>query len=287
MEEIKILSEGNSIFSLDLLNIFGEKYKDGNLFLSPFSISTALALTHLGSSENTQEEMRTVLRWTSLQAPLEGFGSYLSMLQEAKSEEEKGYVLAAAQRVYVSNKLTLKEEFNIAAKKYFGADAQVVNFSNPEAERQSINSWIASKTHGKIHELLASGILTPLTVLVLVQATYFKGRWLHQFDSRRTTLAAFIAPQGQVMVKMMVQSRNFNYSHSQELGCAAIELPYAKNASEGTHDLSMLILLPDAVDGIKELEAKLTLSHLVHLRNSMRSIKVSFCVIISQSVSFT
>jgi serpin B len=108
--EVKDMAEANTRFTLDLLRQCGEAQKGQNIFLGPFSITTALAMTHMGAAGDTAQEMKSALCWNK-EAPLKGFGSYLPMLQKDASGG-KGYVLVGAQRVYVDKTITLKQQFS-------------------------------------------------------------------------------------------------------------------------------------------------------------------------------
>ena len=276
--EVKDMADSNTRFALDLVRKCGEDQKGQNIFLAPYSITTALAMTYMGAGGDTAKEMKDVLRWSSTEAPTKGFGSYLPLLQGAAGGETPGYVLVGAQRIYVSGKLSLKPEFSSAAQQHFASDAKTANFAgDPDGERVSINSWVTDQTRGKIHDLLPSGSIDPLTAMVLVQATYFKGNWMHKFHAENTKPADFFSPQGKVTVNMMQQTRNFQYAVSRDLKCTAVELPYASNnAKARNHDLSMLILLPDARDGLDKLEADLTHDSLEEIQSVLRSIKVTY-----------
>lgn len=276
LPEVKDMAISNTQFTLDLVRKFGTDQKDKNVFFAPYSITTALAMTYMGARGNTAEEMRKVLKWSSAEAPTKGFGSYLSLLQRASSGETPGYILVGAQCIYIDTKLSLKPEFSSAAQQHFASDAKTADFGgNPDGERVNINSWVTDQTRGKIQDLLPSGSIDSLTAMVLVQATYFKGNWMHKFDAKDTKPGDFFSPQGKVKVNMMQQTRNFNYGVSPRLKCAAVELPYASNSANAMrHDLSMLILLPDAQDGLDKLEADLTHDSLEQIRSSLHSQKV-------------
>ncbi|XP_025079996.1 uncharacterized protein LOC112555711 [Pomacea canaliculata] len=269
--EVITVSDANTQFGLELFRKCGADRKDENLFLAPFSISTALAMTQLGAGGATAAEIAKALKWPSQERPLKGFGTYLSLMSSA-AEVPKGnsYVLLGAQRIFVSQSMTLKQKFNSDAQKYFGADAKTADFqSNAEKERESINTWVSEKTQGKIKDLLAAGSLDSLTAMVLVQATYFKGFWLDKFDPRRTVKSYFKGTKGKVEVDMMSQETKFPYARCKRLSCSAVELPYARGDGSDHYDLSMLILLPDEDDGLAALEASLTASDLAKLRSSM------------------
>ena len=274
MPEVKDMAIANSRFMLSFLN--GTEQKSDNIIFAPYSISTALAMTCKGAKGDTAKEMKSVLKWASEDVPTSGFGQYLTLLQEAAGINTSGYILVGAQRIYVDGKLSVKPDFSTDIQKHFVSDAQQADFANnSDGERVNINTWVSEQTRGKINDLLPSGSITPLTAMVLLQATYFKGNWMHKFDAANTREADFHSPKGTVRVNMMRQTTKFHYVHWEKLGCAAVELPYASNnADSSSHDLSMLILLPDARDGLERLESSLTYEKLQEIRGSLRSVKV-------------
>lgn len=280
MPEVKDMAVANTNFTFDLLLRCAADAKGQNIFFAPYSISTALAMTCLGADGCTAEEMKRVLKWSS-GIPKSGFGSYLPMLYQAPANltTSSGYILVGAQRMYVRKDLPLKPQFSTEMKQYFASQAMTADFAgNFEGERKSINSWVEEQTRNKIKELLSPGSINGSTAMVLVQAIYFKGNWTHKFHTKNTHLADFFTPQGPVRVNMMQQTKHFKFGGSKDLGCTAVELPYASNntaAGIAAHDLSMLILLPNAQDGLEKLELSLTPGALENLRTKMWSAEVT------------
>ena len=125
-----------------------------------------------------------------------------------------------------------------------------------EGSRQRINKWVAGKTADKIPELLKSGVLQPLTRLVLCNAIYFKGDWSKQFAAQATHPADFfVSPERPVQASMMSQKTKLRSANLD--GFSVFELSYQSGS------LSMVVLLPEANDGLGALEAKLNGANLV------------------------
>ncbi|KAL8598852.1 hypothetical protein ACOMHN_015431 [Nucella lapillus] len=277
--EVKDMAVANTHFTIDLLRRCAADAKGESLFFAPYSITTALAMTFLGAKGSTATEMKQVLRWTS-DIPKEGFGSYLPLLDQAAAVNpttSSGYVLVGAQRIYIRKALSLKPEFSAATQQHFASQAASADFGgNPDGERKKINGWVEEQTRNKIKDLLPAGSIDGLTAMVLVQALYFKGNWKHKFSATRTELANFHTPQGTVKVNMMQQTTKFDFGESKKLDCTVVELPYASNSGDGdAHDLSMLILLPNAPDGLEKLESSLTHATLEKLQSGMYKVKVA------------
>src|SRR5262249_10907502 len=132
-----------------------------------------------------------------------------------------------------------------------GAEPGQVDFDAPETARQSINEWVASKTAGKIAELLSPGVLDDETRLILANAIYFKGTWKFRFSNADTREAPFHVSKGRdIQVPTMAQTGALRYADVKI--AQVLELPYAGG------DLSMIVVLPKDVEGLPALEANLT-----------------------------
>jgi serpin B len=247
--DLQTVVKGNSAFGFDLYQeLKGEK---GNLFFSPYSISTALAMTYAGARGQTKKEMAEVLHFSLEQEPLHS--SFSKLQSELNAIQDKGHV-----KVSIANSLWAQEGYHFLDtffnlnKKYYGAGLNFVDFAREtEATRKTINIWVEDKTQQKIKELIKQGMIDSLTTLVLCNAIYFKGDWLSQFDKTRTMDADFyISPDNAIKVPMMSQKSKFKFGDFGNFN--AIELPYEGN------DLSMIVLLPKEIDGLAELERNLT-----------------------------
>jgi len=242
--------QGNTAFAIDLYQ--RERTSAGNLFFSPFSISSALAMTYAGAAGETKTEMGRVLHFESNDVHA-GFRQLNDRLKEI---ERGGKVsLDIANSLWCEQKYPFLESFLKRNREFYQAEVRAVDFmSSAEQVRQQINSWIAKSTHDKIQDLIQPGQLSPQTTLVLCNAIYFKGKWTSQFDSKVTGPMAFHAKSGDVDVMMM--SRTMNVRSHQVDDATLFALPYADGS------LSMFILLPDAVDGLDVVEKNLTAARL-------------------------
>lgn len=246
--DVKAVVEGNTSFALDL---YGRLRKEeGNLFLSPYSISTALAMTYAGARGETEKQMAKVLR-----LPLEQKQLHLafSELQNKLNEDGKkgAYELSVANALWGQKGYPFLKDFLAMIKNSYGGGLNEVDFIKAtESARTTINTWIEKKTNNKIKEIIAPGVLNDLTRLVLTNAIYFKGKWATQFEKKNTKEAPFILADGKkVNIPMMYQKSDFRYMEKE--GCQILELPYKGDA------LSMLLLLPGKTDGLPALESRL------------------------------
>jgi serpin B len=251
--ELNAVVNGNTAFALDLYARL--KHVQGNLSFSPYSISTALAMTYAGARGETEQQMSRALRFTVGQEQLHP--AFAVLQARLQAVQDKGQIrLGVANSLWPQAGYPLLQAFLALAKQYYGVLITPVNYITAhEQARLEINAWVEQKTENKIQELIQAGVLTTLTRLVLVNAIYFKGAWLSQFDKRFTEEAAFwLTSSDSVMVPMMTQTGEFGCAEDGDL--QILELPYAGE------DLSMIALLPWAVDGLAQLENALTVERL-------------------------
>jgi serpin B len=218
--------------------IQGQAGGSGNLFLSPASISTALAMTYAGARGETATQMAAALDYTLDPSTLAGdFGSLIADLNSAG---QGNYSLSVADALWGQQGFSfLAPYLNLVQANYGGGLHQVDFQYATEAARQTINNWVAQQTNNKIQNLIPQGALDSLTRLVLTNAIYFKGQWATPFNSSLTQNANFtLASGGQVQVPTMHNTASFRYMQSD--GYQVLELPYAGGR------LAMDVLLPTA-----------------------------------------
>ncbi len=240
--------EGNTAFALDLHQ--REHDQPGNLFFSPYSISTALAMTWAGARGRTEQEIARVLHFTLPQADLSrAFGALAERF--AQIEKQKHVSLSIANSLWCQRDYPFLKAFLDLNRTYFQAETRSVDFAHhSEAARGEINRWIEHKTQDRIRELLAPDQVMPATALVLCNAVYFRGKWVTQFDPKATATNVFFPRPGQrVAVPMMSGKMKLRSQAPGDL--TLFVLPYTGK------DLSMVILLPEAVDGLSALEQRL------------------------------
>jgi serpin B len=244
-----VLVAGNTEFALDLYSRL--RGQEGDLFLSPYSISSALAMTYAGARGNTAEQMKEVLRFDLDNERLHGaFGILTRRLNEKGQGGD--FDLKVANALWGQKGYGFLGPFLDIDKRHYGAGLNLVDFTgDPEGARHTINTWVEEKTEDKIKNLLKYGTITVDTRLVLTNALYFKGRWASQFDTANTKEASFwLAPDSCVIVPMMSQTGDFGYMETDAL--QVLELQYEGDG------LSMVVLLPKETGGLAELEQSLS-----------------------------
>ena len=254
---------GNNAFAAELFQQLDKTHADKNLFLSPFSISSALSMTAQGAGKKTFDQMTQVLHF-SLPVANNGLAFFQAGMAEISTQllgtdAKRPYELSVANGLWVDQTFPLSAGFVEASKKNFQAGVNAVDFvHNAQAARKLINDTIASQTHDKITDLIPQGSVDASTALVLTNAIYFKGTWETQFDKKATTDQPFHAPGKDVDVPMMKSPASSTFAYAETDDVQTLTLPYKVVADAGKPDLSMVIILPKKVDGLAAVEKQLT-----------------------------
>ena len=241
------LSAGNADFALQLYRQLRNDPAQGgeNLFFSPLSISTALAMTSAGARSATATEMASALRFNLPQDRLHPAFGWLDLELASRGQGALG-VDGKPFRLKVSNSLwgdaqaRFETPFLDTLAQYYGAAMNLVDFTtSPEPSRVRINDWVAEKTEQRIRNMLPQGSVSAATRLVLVNAVYFNAAWQNKFSPSRTARAPFTRLDGSTAeVDMMNQDVYVQYAAGTDY--QAVELPYQGN------QLGMLLILPTA-----------------------------------------
>ncbi|XP_004408468.1 PREDICTED: leukocyte elastase inhibitor [Odobenus rosmarus divergens] len=252
------LSTANTHFAVDLFRALNKDNPTGNIFISPLSISSALAMIFLGTRGDTAAQVSRTLHFDMV----EDIHSRFQSLNADINKRGASYILKLANRLYGEKTYDFLPEFLASTQKMYGAELASVDFQQAsEDARKVINEWVKGQTEGKIPELLAAGMVDSMTKLVLVNAIYFKGSWEDEFIKEATADTPFrLNKKNKKTVKMMYQKKKFPFGYIQDLKCRVLELPYRGK------ELSMIILLPDDIEdestGLKKIEEQLTLEKL-------------------------
>lgn len=264
-EDTDALVKGNNTFAFDLYGKLRER--EGNLFFSPYSISTALAMTYAGARGDTAKEMADTLHLTLDESRLHRAFAALryDLLGGGK---KRGYQLSVANALWGQKGYDFLTDFVKLTKDNYGTGLREVDFVRAaEAARKTINDWVEKETKDRIKELLAQGTVGPDTRLVLTNAIYFKGDWASQFKKDATRNQPFhLSADKSTQVPMMSQKGKFGYLETDTF--QALEMPYVGK------DLSMVVLLPKKVDGLGALEKDLSADRLAGWLGRLREREV-------------
>lgn len=260
---VPALVDGDTEFALDLYRELVADDPEANLFLSPYSISVALAMTLAGAEGETASQMATMLRSTDDEA---WHAARNALDQELLRERDvipglDPLQLTIANSIWGQAGYPFRDDFVDLLARDYGAGLRTVDFiEEPDAARVAINDWVEAATEERIVDLLAEGTIDELTRLVLVNAIYFKANWINQFDPERTIDRPFRTAAGpEVTVPTMSGSVRTNYADGDDW--AAASLPYAGEAS-------MLLIAPTDGD-LAGLAAGLDADLLDEIRSSL------------------
>ena len=222
--EIRVLESSND-FAMALLRetVLAEPAAP-NVFLSPLSASMALGMTMNGAGGETWTQMRDVLGFDGLQDEQinAAYRGLIDLLLGLDASVEVGL----GNSIWTRVGYPVLDRFYGTARTYFDADVAELDFLHPEAPAV-INAWVEDETHGRIEEMVET--IDPRTVMILLNAIYFKGDWRHRFDPRNTTTAAFsLAGGGTASVPLMRRAGAFRTFAAD--GAHGVEMAYGRGA---------------------------------------------------------
>lgn len=252
------ITSSNTAFALDLLRTLSQANPAGNIFVSPLSISSALAMVYLGAKGDTAAQMAQALSFR----PGEGVHADFQNLNGQINAPSASYILRLANRLYGENTSNFLSEFIDSTSKHYQADLKSVDFIGAAEDcRAEINAWVEEQTENKIKELLKPGTVNTMTRLALVNAIYFKGDWMKKFDAANTKEMPFHVESNQTRpVQMMYQKEKLHYNYVQDLGLQILGLPYVDE------ELYMYILLPEETsagsNGVLQIQSRMTQENL-------------------------
>ena len=224
----------NTKFGFNLFNAIRKTEQNKNIFISPFSVSVALAMTLNGASDETEQAMTNTLQ-------LQGIGSEsINMgyagLRHALHTSDPKVILAIANSLWARQDVPFKQDFLQQNTQFFGAEVSTLDFMDPNT-LTTINQWVHTNTNGKIPKILDE--INSDAVLFLINAIYFKGSWQTEFDPSHTRDGTFyLATGAEKQVPMMTRNGDYAFYENYEAKFQAISLPY------GNGRMSMYIFLP-------------------------------------------
>ncbi len=262
----------NNMFAFELYKKLADENTnpDENVFFSPFSISSALAITYEGAKEKTAEEIKTVFFFPESIDTLRN--GYLAV-NTGINAGDADYDLHIANALWAENTYPFLNDYITTAEEYYSADLTNLDFINkPEESRLTINKWAEEKTEEKIKNLIPAGMIDPLTRLVITNAIYFKGTWVKQFDKNNTYEADFITSSGESVKVWMMQRTDedaiYGYTENDEF--QMLKMPYEHECGK---ELSMIAVLPKDND-LRAVEETLDADKLAETEESLETQQV-------------
>ncbi|XP_071140250.1 leukocyte elastase inhibitor-like [Mytilus edulis] len=259
-----VFEEGIANFSNSL---YSKLDRTGNEFISPYSITSALLLLMLGTGKTTKNQMKSVI--FEYEEPDDIDHGYKRLNNELLTRTAKGVSISIANRLFARKGLNLLNTFSTKATTYYGSDVELLDFvTEAEQSRLTINDWISKNTNNIIKDMIPKGVVDANTLVVLVNAIYFKGTWKKEFNKNDTLQRNFfVKANEQKLVNMMYGEFDAKSGEDLSLDCKILQLPYQGN------QISMVFVLPNSGDGLSELESKLTIDNVDTLVKGLKTQK--------------
>ena len=261
------ISDANNSFAVDFYRQVSssDRHAGKNLFFSPTSMHVAFSALYEGAREDTAAQMEDVFGFDpDMQARHDAMGRLLASL----NRDDPHATLDMANALWVAKQYGLYESYTDTLRGVYLAHVENVAFTDPEDGVKKVNQWASDSTNERIKKILMPGDVDDLTLAVITNAIYFKGTWLVQFPEDRTAEDDFWTGTDYVRADFMRRGEPGPFSYAQSDGAQVLRLPYKGDR------LSMLVVLPDDRDGIKDLEDSLSADMVRKWQDGLRNAKV-------------
>ncbi|XP_004742609.1 heparin cofactor 2 [Mustela putorius furo] len=245
----------NAKFAFNLYRALKEQARSSdNIFIAPVGISTAMGMISFGLRGETYEQVHSILHFkdfvnASSKYEIMTIHNLFRKLTHRLFRRNFGYTLRSVNDLYVQKQFPILDDFKRKVREYYFAEAQAADFSDP-AFISKTNNHILKITKGLIKDALES--IDPGTQMMILNCIYFKGSWVNKFPVEMTHNHNFRLNEREVVKVSMMQTKgNFLAANDQELDCDVLQLEYVGG-------ISMLIVVPHKLSGMKTLETQLT-----------------------------
>lgn len=242
----RITEEANSINQF-AVKMYSQLAKNsGNVFFSPYSITTALGMTDAGAAGTTDEEIRKALQVTLTGDDFHSAINGLDQSLKVHSENTENLEINVVNSIWAQNGFSLRVTFLDKLSRHYDAGVNLLDFfTAPDSSRVIINTWVSEQTNERIKDLIPQGAITDCTKLVLTNAIYFKADWLLKFDIQKTDNQKFGILKGDsISVPMMKlsgeENKGIKLLYRKLTDFRALELPYCGER------IVMDFILPDS-----------------------------------------
>jgi serpin B len=265
-EIVSTQAESNNEFTIKMYQQLSENGK--NLFFSPYSITSALAMTAAGAANDTKKQMLT-----ALQVQLDGiqFDQAINTIDQSlmtHSSTTDGITLNIVNSTWIQNDWDFRIGYLDHLARYYGAGVNLMDFfAKPEESRVTINTWVSDQTNNKINDLLPAGSIDQSTAMVLTNAIYFLADWKKSFDVEQTKNASFFlldkTTQQTPVMRFVDPGKQVKMLYSRKHGARALDFPYKGDR------LAMTVIMPD-MDSFPSFEKSLSRERLDDLVSALR-----------------
>ncbi len=242
------LQAAHRTFALNLYRqVAASTAPDQNLLLSPYSVSTILAMIYAGAQGNTAIELGAVLGFDAAPGALHPAMNELAGRLRALGDSSE-LRLSTLDVLWLRRDVSVEPAFLDVLGQQYDSGLYLVDFAgDAEGARVAINDWASNQTGGHVTDLLPPGAIDSRTQLALSNAIYLAAPWEYRFERANTLDVSFTLPNGtQVTVPMMLQEAEFPYLFATDY--QAVELPYASTP------VSLVAVVPTTGD-LPQLEA--------------------------------
>lgn len=228
-----------------------------NIVFSPFSVKLVLALLTEATGNGTRSQQQLLATLGDIES-LENLRNFYSMTLTALKKKHADYTLRLETRLYTDKSVQALPSYANLLKSAYQTPVDNLDFNDGVAAAEKINSWIARVTEGRLQQLVTDESVTK-SVMLLVNAIYFNGKWRRQFTE--TNPGTFYrTATDQLKVAYMELTDHFYYHESNELKAKIIRLPYRGQK------FSMFIALPDEGQNIDLFISRMQNEQLKHMQ---------------------
>lgn len=237
-----------------------------NVVISPLGTKYAFSIAFLGARDQTAMELSRVFGFSQDTSGADS--SLSSSIRSIQAISEKGEVdLIAAAALWPSKSIKMDSTFVSRSRTTLGIDINQLDYNRPEVACRNVNSWASAATKGKFNSVISPSDFSPLTNIIVTSAVYFKGKWKYPFPKSSTTFLPFkLGKNEQIEVNTMHQKSYFGYGENDSI--QVLDLSYVDE------NLSMVIVLPRAIDGLFDIEKSNMIDSIIGWSNGLRTAKV-------------
>jgi len=233
---------GSNLFASELYMEY-KKTNEGNFVISPIAVELIMAMVRLGAKKFAAEEIQEALHLPKTDQELKS-----SIDETLKSLKLADLNVVFANKIYVQEKLVVKDHFKHIARNLFRSDIEKISFEDNEKAAEEINTWVKLQTE-EIEDLVDPSVINANTISVLINALYFQALWAKTFKKESSKVGDFHDKADHtVSIETMSKRDTYPYCENTTLKAGFLKIPLKNRAA------SFVIVLPDAIDGLEALE---------------------------------
>ncbi|XP_056376981.1 serpin B5 [Hyla sarda] len=255
--------QANAALATDIFKNLNEKSKTESFLISPFSMSSSLALAYKGAKEETAKQIEKVLHYENVKDYDFGFQTLTSDINRISAASS----LKMVKRLYVDSSFKCTKEFINSVRKPYPSELEEIDIkSRPEEARNQINTSVKDLTGGNVENVLTEGLIKENTNMLVLGAAYYKGNWLYKFNECETKENEFHVTKTETKpVQMMQLDARLGIRTLNEQNLMILDIPFTGK------QMSMLIIMPKSIEddstGLEKVEKELTYENYINWTN--------------------